>query len=174
MSPLRRPTWVPSYDQVGHEFFATAPVSEMLRQSLPISAAGAFRCLEDADAWPVWLEPVDLVTWTTSPPFGVGTTRDIHIRAGTISETFYDWDDGHRMSFHFSHGAIPGLRAFAEDYELVPTGDDTCELVWRYAFEFGGVGRLIQPLFAFGFGRAARRSVRNLAAFLTENTERYA
>ncbi len=165
---------MPDYRTVGHEFFTTAPVSETLRQNLSISAAGAFRCLEDAEAWPIWLEPVDRVTWTTPPPFGVGTTRDIHIRAGEVSEVFFDWDDGHRMSFSFSRGPIPGLEAFAEDYELVATGVDTCELVWRYAFEFGGVGRIIQPFFAFGFGRAARRSVRNLTSFLTTNGERYA
>ncbi|MDH3753254.1 MAG: SRPBCC family protein, partial [Acidimicrobiia bacterium] len=126
------------YRIVDATYLDTAPVRETIRQPIPASASATFRSLEDADAWPVWLIPVEKVTWTSSAPFGVGTTRDIDGRAGTISEYFFDWEDGRRMSFYFSSGQVPLFAAFAEEYDVVPTADDSCELVWRYGFECHG------------------------------------
>ena len=121
----------------------------------------------------MWLVPVTKVVWTSPPPFGVGTTRDISGRAGTTSEYFFAWEDGRRMSFFFSQGVLPAVAAFAEDYEVVPVGDDGCELIWRYAFECPGAFRLLQPVIAAGFRRVASKSLRNLARYMGEHTARY-
>ena len=161
------------YRPVGADYFDTAPVHRALRQPIPASAAATFRCLTDAEAWPVWLVPVTKVVWTSPPPFGVGTTRDISGRAGTTSEYFFAWEDGRRMSFFFSQGVLPAVAAFAEDYEVVPVGDDGCELIWRYAFECPGAFRLLQPVIAAGFRRVASKSLRNLARYMGEHKARY-
>ncbi|MGI8937358.1 MAG: SRPBCC family protein [Iamia sp.] len=102
-----------------------------------------------------------------------GTTRDIKGPTGTTSEEFFAWEDGRRMSFHFSRGAVPGLDAFAEDYLLEPAGDDRCDLVWRYGFGFTGAFKVIQPGFAFGFKRVARRSLVKLADHLREHRSQH-
>lgn len=161
------------YREVGFDYLDSAPTTVTLRQRIPASAAATFASLEDADAWPVWLTPVNKVEWTSPRPFGVGTTRDITGSSGTTSETFFAWEDGRRMSFHFSSGAIPGLDAFAEDYLLEPVGDAECDLVWRYAFGFNGVFKIIRPAFAFGFKRAATQSIANLADYMTEHRAKY-
>ena len=164
---------VSEYRPVGAEYFDAAPVHKTLRQSIPASTASTFRCLLDPDAWPVWLIPVTKVVWTSPKPFGVGTTRDIKGPTGTTSEYFFAWEDGRRMSFYFSKGVLPAVAAFAEDYELVSTGEDSCELVWRYAFECPGIFRLFQPVIAGAFGRVATRSLRNLARYMDEHRARY-
>ncbi len=159
---------------VGAEYLDTAPVCETLRQKIPASAAATFRSLEDPDAWPVWLDPIDTVTWTSPRPFGVGTTRDVSGKAGTISELFFDWDDGHRMSFHFTSATVPLFGAFCEDYEVVPLDDDECELVWRYGFECRSVFKLVQPIVAAVFKRAGTKSLGQLAAYMRQHRHEYA
>lgn len=161
------------YREVGFDYLDTAPVRETIRQRIPAPMVATFRALEDADTWPVWLIPVNEVVWTSPRPFGVGTTRDIKGPTGTTSEEFFAWEDGRRMSFHFRRGAVPGLDAFAEDYLLEPAGDDRCDLVWRYGFGFTGVVKAIQPAFAFGFKRVARRSLANLADHMRERRSQY-
>ena len=158
---------------VGAEYLDLAPVHETLRQVIPAGAAATFRCLEDPDAWPVWLDPIDSVVWTSPKPFGVGTTRDVAGKVGTISELFFDWDDGHRMSFHFTSATVPVFGAFCEDYELVPHGDDECELVWRYGFECRSLFKLVQPIVAIGFKRAGKKSLVQLAEFMRQHRDEY-
>jgi hypothetical protein len=163
-----------TYRPVEPDYLDTAPVREKLRQSIPASAAATFRSLEDGEAWPVWFETISKVTWTSERPFGVGTTRDIQVGAGRISETFWAWEDGKRMSFYFSSGEVPFFASFCEDYILVSTGDDSCELVWRYAFECRGIFRLVQPLVALVFKRSGKKALNELALFMEKNRERYA
>lgn len=89
------------------------------------------------------------------------------------AEYFFAWEDGRRMSFYFSKGVLPAVAAFAEDYELVPVGEDACELVWRYAFECSGAFRPFQPLIAGAFRRVAVRSLCNLARYMEEHRAEY-
>lgn len=159
---------------VGVEYLGTAPVRATLRQTIPAGAATTFRSFEDAESWPQWLDPIDRVVWTSPQPFGVGTTRDVVGRVGTISERFFAWEDGRRMSFHITEADVPVLGAFCEDYELVPTGEDECVLVWRYGFECRGVYRLVQPAVAAVFRRMGARWLGQLAAHLREHGHRYA
>lgn len=161
------------YREVDGTYFDAAPAGDKLRQSIPASAAATFRSFEDAEAWPQWLDAIDEVTWTTPQPFGVGTTREIKGRAGVISEYFFAWDNGRRMSFFFDRGPLRVVGAFAEDYELVPTGDDSCELVWRYAFECPGGYRVLQPLIAFVFKRMGTKWLGQLAEFMAQHGAQY-
>ena len=77
------------------------------------------------------------------------------------------------MSFYFSKGVLPAVAAFAEDYELVSTGEESCDLVWRYAFECPGAFRAFQAIIAGAFGRVAKRSLRNLARYMVEHRATY-
>jgi hypothetical protein len=159
---------------VGIEYLGTAPVRATLRQTIPASAGETFRSLEDPDSWPVWLDPIDSVVWTSPQPFGVGTTRDVTGRAGLISERFWAWDDGRRMSFCFTETTVPIFGAFCEDYEVVPTGDDECVLVWRYGFECRSGFRLVQPIVAAVFKRMGGKALGQLAEYMHEHRSRYA
>ena len=158
---------------VGAEYLDTAPVREKLTQAIPASAKATFASLEDADAWPVWLVPINQVEWTSPKPFGVGTTRTVTGQPGAIEEVFFDWEDGVRMSFHFSATDKPVFAAFAEDYLVTPTGEDTCTLTWRYGFECAGPLRLLQKLIGFGFKRSAVKSLSQLADYMEANAGKY-
>jgi hypothetical protein len=161
-----------TYSVVGREFFEIAPTAVALTQDLPVSAEAAFRSLEDADAWPVWLDSVSEVIWSSERPFGIGTTRNIKGRAGTIGEVFFDWIDGERMSFYFASGAVP-LAAFAESWELRPTGEHSCELTWRYGYKIVGPAKLLKPVIDRAFKFMGQRSLKNLDSFLADSGSKY-
>ncbi len=158
---------------VGADYLSSAPVNETLTQDLPVSADTAFRALEDPTSWPEFIGAINSVEWTSPKPFGVGTTRTIHGPGGAIEEEFWGWEDGRSMGFCFTAAAIPIFAAFAEEWRVEPTGDDSCQLTWRYGFETPTWARPLQPLIAFGFKRQGVGSLRTLADHLATNESRY-
>ncbi len=152
------------------DYATTGPNNRTIIQAIPASGEALFRCLEDGPAWKEWIG-ID-VEWTSPRPFGVGTTRTVTISGQQIDETFLAWDPGRRMCFRFDRCTLP-LKAFAEDYVIVPKSDTACELNWNYAYEWGGplepvLGRAFGAIFALN----GKRSLRKLAA-LMESTDRF-
>ena len=168
---------VRNYRRVGHEQLDAARITGTVRQAIPASAAATFACLEDGEAWPVWLDPVKSVTWTSPKPFGVGTTRDITLgptrRPAVISEEFYLWEDGVVMGFFFASGALPVFDAFAEEWRVTPTGADSCELEWRYGIDLAGPLKYVSSLAAKRFGRDGQKSLGQLADFMAAHKTEY-
>ena len=162
------------YREVGAEFLESAPITGSTRQAIPASASATFASLEDPDAWPMWLDAIKTVTWTSPKPFGVGTTRDIAMKGGIVSERFYAWEPGKRMAFHFTSGQVPVFVAFAEDYEVIPKGADSCELVWQWGIEMAGAAKVLSMPVAFGFKRTAAKSLEALAEYMRTHKGMYA
>jgi len=38
-----------------------------------------FEVFEDAHSWTVWAMPIQKVDWTSPKPYGIGTTRSVHM-----------------------------------------------------------------------------------------------
>ncbi|MBN9618893.1 MAG: SRPBCC family protein [Actinobacteria bacterium] len=116
-----------------------------------------------------WGLGVQSLHWTSPRPFGVGTTREVvlPLRAMTIREEFTRWDEGSGYSFHVREANRPGLRSFAENYELVPDGDGTF-FTWTIALEpaprFGPVLRAMRPANRRAFGLLVRGGARYFAS----------
>ncbi len=152
------------------DYATTGPNHNTIIQAIPASADALFRCLEDGPAWKEWLSIN--VEWTSPKPFGVGTTRTVTGSGQRYEETFLAWETGRRMCFRFDRSTLP-LSAFAEDYVIVPTGDNTCELNWNYAYEWGGpLKAVLGPAFGAFFVLNGRRALRKLTA-LMESTDRF-
>ena len=87
------------------------------------------------DALVSWARLITASEWTSSRPFGVGTTRTVTLgRAAALRERFYRWDEGRRMTFTAESASRPGFRRFAEDISLEPTPDGT-RLTWTFAVD---------------------------------------
>lgn len=162
-----------TYRIVGHKQLDEGRITGTMRQPVPASSAATFRCLEDGDAWPVWLEPVSKVTWTSPKPFGVGTTRDIEITGGVVTERFYLWEDGEVMGFHFESGPLPVFDAFAEEWRVIATGDDSCELEWRYGIDLAGPLRYLSRFVGGRFAKDGQKSLAQFADFMLANRATY-
>lgn len=145
------------------DYATQGPNQFTLVQPIDKSAETLFRLLADGPTWKEWLG-ID-VEWTSPKPFGVGTTRTVVGSGQTIEETFLVWDEGRRMAFRFDRTTLP-MAAFAEDYEIRPTGVGTCELHWHYAFEWGGpLATLAGWTFGEIFKRNGARALARLADY---------
>ena len=108
-----------------------------------------------------WGLGVQSLTWTSPRPFGVGTTREVvlPLRAMTLREEFFRWDEGRGYSFFVREANRPGLRSFAENYELEPDGDGTL-FTWTIALEprsaLSPALRLLKPVNKAAFGQLVR------------------
>lgn len=121
---------------VDDRYATTGPNHHQIRQPMAVAASVVFDSFSDPAAWKAGIG-ID-VEWTSEPPFGVGTTRTVRGAAGlVIEEQFLVWEAGRRINFRFTRASLP-VAAFAEDYLVEPKGDDACELVWSYAYEWAG------------------------------------
>lgn len=155
---------------VDADYARTGPGTTTLKQAFDKPAASVFASFEDGAAWKEWLG-LD-VDWTSEKPFGVGTTRTVVANGQTIDEQFTVWEEPQRIAFYFVRSSLP-LAAFAEDYTLTPTGPNSCELAWSFAYEWGGfLPGIIGPLFGLVFARMGRNSLKKFAAMMA-STDRY-
>ena len=149
---------------VGAEYATTGPNQNSLHRSIPASADELFSCLADGQATKEW-QGLD-VEWTSGPPCGIGSTRILKGAGQTIEQSVLAWEPGKRMCFRNERATLP-LAAFAEDYIITPVTDSTCELRWRYAFEWGGRARpVLGRLFGLAFAIGGRRDLNRLVSLL--------
>ncbi|AQA05747.1 MxaD family protein [Mycobacterium sp. MS1601] len=126
-------------DRVDLEFINTAPYRFVSTVDLAISPEQLFDVLSDAESWPQWAGVITKVQWTSPKPFGVGTTRTVHMRGFIVGdEEFLAWEPFTHMAFRFNTATTGSIAAFAEDYRVreTPTG---CHLTWVMAMKPNGL-----------------------------------
>ena len=101
-----------------------------------------FDVFEDAHAWTQWALPIEKVEWTSPLPYGVGTTRNVHMMGDIIGyEEFVEWERGKRMAFTFLGCSRSATRRFLEDYRVTDLGNGSCRVEWYMAMEVSGFSR---------------------------------
>ena len=145
---------------VGEDFLSTA--SQRYSKSWVIEQPAAAVWSELAGDKPLhWCRALD-IDWTSTRPFGVGTTRRAKVLGGVlqVQEKFFLWDEGERYAFHGTDINLPLFRSLAEDYRVEPVDSGRCTFMWTIAFEPTTLGRLggalNGPLFASFFNDTAK------------------
>ena len=124
---------------VGVEFLQQTPNVFVAVEVIRATPEQSFEVFEDAEAWPVWALPIQKVEWTSPKPFGVGTTRNVHMLGGLVGyEEFVEWERGKRMAFTFLGASKDATEKFLEDYRVTDLGDGTCKVAWHMAMEVKG------------------------------------
>lgn len=122
-------------EPVDLDFISEAPFRFVSTVDLAITPEQVFEVLSDAESWPHWASAITKVTWTSPQPYGVGTTRTVHMRGGIIGdEEFLSWEPHSHMAFRFNQASTNSIAAFAEDYWVVPTAGG-CNLTWVMAMK---------------------------------------
>lgn len=120
-------------EPVDAEFIDSARFRFSNSVDIPATPEQLFEIFADADAWPRWARVITRVEWTSPPPYGPGTTREVHMLGGLVGrEVFLDWETGRHMSFRFTECSTRAVTAFAESYDVRPTADG-CRLTWTLA-----------------------------------------
>ena len=131
---------------VEEHFFDTAPFRLREAVDIPQSAARVWADLT-AENPLSWCRILQSITWTSPPPYGVGTTRTARSLGGAsvLNECFFRWKEGTRQSFYVIDASTPLFRRFAEDYLLEPTSDTSCRLTWTIAIQPHPAARITNP-----------------------------
>ena len=113
----------------------------------------------------VWGPSVKEVTWLSSRPFGVGTTREVVLLGNLrVHERFIRWDKGHGYSFAVYEASVPVFRRAAENYEVAPDGEGVV-FTWTAALEPRSALSLLFKVFSSllkaAFGRTAKDGQRH-------------
>jgi hypothetical protein len=118
------------------QFLDTAPTRYAAVMEVPLPADRVWADLV-SDETLRWCRAISRVTWTSSRPFGVGTTRNVRLPLGALvlDERYFRWEDGRRKSFCTVNASLPLFRRFAEDYLLEETSPTTSRLTWTIAAE---------------------------------------
>jgi hypothetical protein len=127
-------------------FFDSAPLQLRQTFAIPFAAEKVWGDLTSENPlW--WCRVIQRISWTSPPPFGVGTTRTARALGGlnVINERFFRWEEGRRQSFYAVEVSVPGFHRFAEDYLLEPAGEASCRFTWTIAVEPKPAARFTAP-----------------------------
>ena len=160
-----------SLEPVTSDFLDSAPVRNTVTARIPANADALFAALDDAAAWPQWLNGIDRVIWPDER--GVGTTRTIKMGQIDTEETFFEWEPGRTLAFRFSESGLPIFDAFAERWHIESVSDDACDLEWSYAFRVSDQFQIAEAMIAKAFEGNAQTSLRQLAEYMGAHRDRY-
>jgi carbon monoxide dehydrogenase subunit G len=127
---------------VGVDFLQQTPNVFVAEEVIRATPEQIFDVFEDAESWTEWATPIEKVEWTSPKPYGVGTTRSVHMMGGLVGyEEFVEWERGKRMAFTFLGASKNATEKFLEDYRVTDLGDGTCKVEWYMAMEVKGFSR---------------------------------
>ncbi|MBC3841112.1 SRPBCC family protein [Streptacidiphilus sp. 4-A2] len=157
--------WFP-IEEADDSLFASAPLYHARSVEVPYSAEETWAALT-GDGVSSWTKGMQQLIWTSSRPFGVGTTREIHMGGGfTLRERFFRWEEGHRKTFSGVEGTRPIFRHLVEDYVVEPTGDGA-RFSWRWAAELNRPWSFLQgALDRFSFAPVGRSHIDGLPGYM--------
>lgn len=156
--------------EVDERFLDSAPLKFVNEVVIDATPGQTFDVLEDGDSWPKWFKDIVKVEWTSSKPFGVGTTRTVTLKTMTVYEKFFIWESGRRFAFFFTEMSLPLASAFCEDYRLEAIGDGKTRFTYIVACEPRLMLKLLGPIGKWVFGSMFRKGAQSLAAFMKEKS----
>lgn len=156
--------------EVDEHFIDAAPIRFVNEVEIDATPERLFEVFEDETAWPKWFKDIVSVEWTSPKPFGVGTTRNVELKAMSVSEKFFIWEPGKRFAFYFTEMSVPLMKAFCEDYRLEPIGDGKTKFTYIVACEARWLLKILGPVGRAIFGSIFRKGALSLATFMKENS----
>src|SRR5262245_13834431 len=99
-----------------------------------------------------WFKDFVACRWTSAAPHGVGSTREIELKALTVKERFLAWDPGKRISFCIYACTLPLISEMLEDLQFEPEGDGKTRFKWTAHYTPSPIMRLIHPIARMIFG----------------------
>jgi len=152
--------------------FSTAPEIHRFPVRLAVPPARVWQSLQSEESLAAWGRGVRSLTWTSSRPFGVGSTREVTLPLGvaTVRERFFRWDEGRGYSFYVEQCDRPLFRRFAENYVVEADGSGSL-FTWIIAIDpaprLAPVARFGRPVNRVAFGQVARSAKKYFAAHPT-------
>lgn len=149
--------------EVGPDFFDKADYRCVATATLRSTPDDVFYALaHDPSGWGGWNPGFsDKGRYTTPPPHGSGSVREVTMAGIRYTDTILAWDEPKYWAFCVSRAGAPFARALAEEYRITPDGDGSI-VQWTIAMEPRLVLLPMQPLMDAFLPRYFARAMRNL------------
>jgi carbon monoxide dehydrogenase subunit G len=147
-------------------FLDTAPTRTTRDFRVAAQPAAVFDALaRDPAGWGHWFPGFSKNGRYLSPaPHGVGSQREMHLGGLPLLETVIAWDEATRWAFRVDRATMPGVRAMAEEYRIVPDGDGSL-VTWTVALDAAAPMKVVLgPLAGTMVQRAGKKLERRLQA----------
>jgi hypothetical protein len=154
------------------DYAARAPYhldNELLIEASPDAV---FKVLSESD-WVNWFVDFRSVSWTSEPPYRVGSTRTVQMKDLAVKERFLAWDPGKRFSFSIDAISNPMVEAMMEDLQLEPVDKGRAtRLHWRVYYTPTALIAVLHPIFQGIFGGMFKQSLDNLKAYVEKQAQK--
>jgi uncharacterized protein YndB with AHSA1/START domain len=139
--------------QIRHEALIAAPPERV------------FEILASNEGAKAWFKDYVATRWTSAPPNGVGSTREVELKLLTAKERFLAWDPGKRLTFCVYALTLPIVTQMVEDMVIEPSGDGGARLVWTVHYTPSWLMRPVHGLARKVFGDLFKASIEGLRTF---------
>jgi hypothetical protein len=146
-------------------FLDRAPVVHVAEAVIAAPRRAVFGAIAEPSGWKGWFPGVRAASYTTPPPFGVGTIREANVRGSRWVEELIEWDDPARWGWTVLRASVPFAHAQVERFEVVETAAGT-RVRWTLALEPRLLARLATPVTGLTVPRLLRKAMTNLATRL--------
>jgi Polyketide cyclase / dehydrase and lipid transport len=150
------------------DFCERSPHRMVTEAVLPLDPGPAFDLIASDRELGAWLHDFVACRWTSDPPHGVGSTREVELRMMRVRERFLAWDPGERLTFTFTASTLPLMKRAVEDLRLTPLGPARTRLRWTVHYELRAWAAPLDGIARIVFGRLFARSAENLVRCAAE------
>ncbi len=123
-----------------------------------------FEIVATAEAQTEWFKDLIDIRWKTAAR-GVGSEREVELKATTVKERFLMWEPGKRLAFTIYGMTLPMVTAMVEDMTFEPVGPTQTRLVWIAHYRPTFLMRCVHPIARMIFGGLFSESAKGLAAY---------
>lgn len=158
---------------VGLDYLDCAPNRITTTVDINATAEQVFSAMQEADTWVESIEAMTRLDWTSSKPFGLGTTRSVYLNMpnGEVraDEVFIAWEENKQMAFYFSHTNKKMFKAVIEDYRIEDLANGKSRLHWDFAYQGAGIFRPIFALMRSGLAKDNQKALESMKAYIEKN-----
>jgi carbon monoxide dehydrogenase subunit G len=149
-------------------FLGRAAVVHVAEAEIAAPRNAVFGALAEPQGWKHWFPGVREASYTTPPPYGVGTIREANVGGTRWVEELIAWEDPTRWAWTVLGTSVPFAWAQVELFEFVEAAGLT-RVQWTLALEPRLLARLGAPLAGPMISRVLRHGMENLAAYLARS-----
>lgn len=124
-----------------------------------------FEIVATGESQSAWFQDWKGERWLSDPPRGVGSTREITLKALSVKERFVAWEPGRRLSFTIYAITLPLVQEMLEDLRFEPMGEGRTRLRWRAYYTPAPLMRVVHPVARRIFGGMFSASAGGLTTY---------
>ena len=144
-------------------FVERAPVVHVAEADVAVARRAVFAAFAEPRGWKHWFPSVRDASYTTGPPYAVGTIREADVGGTRWVEEMIAWEEGRRWGWSVLRASVPFARAQVECFDFADAPGGGTRVDWTLALD----PRLIARLGS----RFAAPAIRSLLARATANLD---